>query len=510
MVLAVNGNSYAYELEKLTSCFFPEEHVTVLIDGLLKDGSKPGDEALGAAEKVTVEVVGEDVTTVTVFFEKDGETVCKLSDSGNFNDRSLADSADSTELRCAQLLYRVLSKFTGLDLGWGILTGIRPSKLLLRLISEKGEEEGISYFENCFLVSPKKVKLAHSVGLAENRIIGFSNPESFSLYISIPFCPTRCSYCSFVSSAMNTPTAGKAFVPYFENLLEEIKYTAQIADECGIKMRSAYVGGGTPSTLSAEQTALLLKTVRDGFDMSDCLEFTFEAGRPDTITAEKLAACREGGVDRISINPQTMVDGVLAAVGRRHTAQDVIDVFNDARRQGFANINMDLIAGLPADDFEGFKYSLEELIKLSPESITVHTLAYKRSSDLSYENGLFSATRDIARMVDFANDSLYENGYIPYYMYRQAKSVGNLENVGWCRPGFESAYNIFMMEECHTILACGAGAVTKLKEPAGDEIERVFNFKYPFEYNQNFAEQINRKKAVKIFYGQHSLSEDGQ
>ena len=309
---------------------------------------------------------------------------------------------------------------------------------------------------------------------------------------------------------MNTPTAEKAFVPYFENLLEEIKYTAQIADECGIKMRSAYVGGGTPSTLSAEQTALLLKTVRDGFDMSDCLEFTFEAGRPDTITDEKLSACREGGVDRISINPQTMVDGVLAAVGRRHTAQDVIDVFNDARRLGFTNINMDLIAGLPADDFEGFKYSLEELIGLSPESITVHTLAYKRSSDLSYENGLFSATRDIARMVDFANDSLYENGYNPYYMYRQAKSVGNLENVGWCRPGFESAYNIFMMEECHTILACGAGAVTKLKEPAGDEIERVFNFKYPFEYNQNFAEQINRKKAVKIFYGQHSLPKDGQ
>lgn len=510
MVLVVNGNFFAYELEKLTSSFFPEEHVTVVIDGKMKDGSEADISVFADTAVATVEVNRGEETSVSVFYEIGGQTVFSLSERGSFSDASLADSADSLELHCAQLLYRVLSHVTDLDLGWGILTGIRPSKLLIRLIEEKGEEEGISYFENAFLVSPKKTKLARSVSLAEEKIIRTSTPDSFSLYISIPFCPTRCSYCSFVSSAMNTATAEKAFEPYFENLLREITYTAEIARESGLALRSTYVGGGTPSTLSAEQTALLLKTVRDGFDMSRCAEFTFEAGRPDTITPEKLAACRDGGVDRISINPQTMVDGVLAAVGRRHTAQDVIDIFNDARRLGFTNINMDLIAGLPTDDFEGFKYSLEELLKLSPESITVHTLAYKRSSDLSYTEGLFSATRNVARMVDFANDSLYEGGYIPYYMYRQAKSVGNLENVGWCKPGFESAYNIFMMEECHTILACGAGAVTKLKDPYGTDIERIFNFKYPFEYNQNFEEQINRKKAVKIYYGQHSLSKDGQ
>ena len=257
-----------------------------------------------------------------------------------------------------------------------------------------------------------------------------------------------------------------------------------------------------------EQIRRLLKTVNHGFDMSACTEFTFEAGRPDTITTDKLAACLEGGVDRISINPQTMSDGVLAAVGRAHTASDVIKVFDDARRLGFKNINMDLIAGLPTDTFEGFKYSLSELIKLSPESITVHTLAYKRSSDLDYRDGLFSATRNVSLMVDHATDTLYANGYIPYYMYRQAKSVGNLENVGWCKPGFESRYNIFMMEECHTILACGAGAVTKLKEPGGMQISRIFNFKYPFEYNSNFAEQINRKKAISEFYGHTGISEN--
>ena len=512
MVLVVKNNDYAYELEKLTSSFFPEEHITVIIDGKLKDGSEP--DISNETRVITVELMETSDTDVaiTVSFAEDGVIKCLESDelpifTGDVDNRkiSLADSESSIELRCAQLLYEVLKRATGKDLGWGILTGIRPSKLLIRLMEEKGEERGIQYFEKVFLVSPEKTKLARSVASAEESVIATSLPNSFSLYISIPFCPTRCSYCSFVSSAVNTPSAKRIMEPYFENLCREIEYTGKLANESGIRMLSAYVGGGTPSTLSAQQIERLLKLVNTSFDMSSCNEFTFEAGRPDTITEDKLCAIRDGGIDRISINPQTMNDGVLSAVGRCHSASDVVSVYNDARRLGFSNINMDLIAGLPTDTFDGFKYSLDTLIDMAPESITVHALAFKRSSDLNYTDGLFSATRDSAKMIDYANETLYQNGYIPYYMYRQAKSVDNLENVGWCKDGYLSKYNIFMMEECHTILACGAGAVTKLKDPYGPNIERIFNFKYPFEYNDRFDEQLTRKNRVLDFYGRSSL-----
>lgn len=506
MVLIVNGNDYAYELEKLTSCFFQEEAVKVIIDGKLKDGEEPAPEILNdlPSVEVTTETIGE-FTKVSAAYTSESGNIISESEDNRLIPCSLANSEDSIELHCAQLLYKVLCKATGITPGWGILTGIRPSKLLIRLMEEKGKEEGIEYFKNSFYVTEKKTKLALDVAKTEESIIGTSTPDAFSLYISIPFCPSRCSYCSFVSSAVDTPTAKKAFVPYFENLLKEIKYTGEIAKQSGIKMFSAYVGGGTPSTLSAEQIERLLLTVRDSFDMSFCKEFTFEAGRPDTITKDKLRACRDGAVDRISINPQTMSNEVLKLVGRRHTAELCVDAFNTATDIGFDNINMDLIAGLPGDTLDGFKDSVNKVIALGPSNITVHALAYKRSSDLDYSSGLFSFARDISSMVDYANDALYSAGYIPYYMYRQAKSVGNLENVGWCKPGYESKYNIFMMEECHTILACGAGAVTKLKEPNGSNITRIFNFKYPFEYNDKFEEQISRKKAVLDFYGKSSL-----
>ena len=493
MVLSLKNCEYAYELEKLTACFFPSEHVTVVIDGKYKDGREAPTDF--SEDIIFLQCASfDDKTRISVKF-KDAE----LFECGNFDCCSLSESCDSLELHCAQLLYKVLCKATGLDLGWGILTGIRPSKLLIRLIEEKGEEKAVEYFKNAFLVSESKTRLALSVAYAEKAIMMSSDVDDFSLYISIPFCPSRCSYCSFVSSAVNTSSALKIVEPYFENLIEEIKFTAEIVKQCNIKMKSAYVGGGTPSTLSAEQIKILLRTIRENFDMSNCSEFTFEAGRPDTITKAKLEACLCYGVDRISINPQTMSDDVLKGVGRHHTAKDCIDIYNLAKDVGFTNINMDLIAGLPGDTYEGFCDSLQKVIALKPSSITVHALAFKRSSDLSYEDGHFEHTKTARAMIDFANDELYKAGFMPYYMYRQAKSVGNLENVGWCKEGFESKYNIFMMEECHTILSCGAGAVTKLVN--GKEISRIFNFKYPFEYNDRFEELIERKKAVLDFYG---------
>ncbi len=505
MVLNVIDNPYHYELQKLTGAFFSDEPVEV--------HTKPPF-VEGAGTTVTVRLdtgddnSSEDVCVSVVYYNSEtGKRLTKSEKFPGYNGEtdnlsvSLADDENSLELKTAQMLYSLLSEALNTELCWGILTGIRPSKLLIRLMNEKGREEGIKYFEDCFYVSDKKTQLALSVADAEEKIIKTSKSDSFSLYISIPFCPTRCSYCSFVSSSVNKDSAKQIIPVYFENLLKEIEYTGNLVNKLGITMLSAYVGGGTPSILSAEQITRLLRTVNSCFDFSQCREFTFEAGRPDTITDEKLCAAIENGIDRISINPQTMNDDILRGVGRKHSAQDVILAYAAARKIGFENINMDLIAGLPGDNAAGFSDTLDKILLLDPESVTVHTLAYKRSSDLDYRNGLFSDGRETVKMVNLSNDRLVKCGYIPYYMYRQAKSVGNLENVGYAKPGCESFYNIYMMEECHSIMACGAGAVTKIKNPSDNNISRIYNFKYPYEYNSRFDEQINRKKAVLEYYG---------
>ena len=495
MVLAIVNNDFHYEMEKLSMAFFPETKINViklnqLSTSDIKDYTAEDEEIV----IVELKLLPEPRVFVEYQNSKTG-----LSYAYDASEKEIDVNGD-IELLAARVLYVVLSNVTGISPSWGVLTGIRPSKLMHKFMHELSEEQAIDYFENKFLVSPQKTKLSLNVAKAEQKIMATSRPESFSLYVSIPFCPGRCSYCSFVSSAVNTPSAQKIIPIYFENLLKEIEYSAELAKKCGIKMKSAYIGGGTPSTLNAEQIDRLLKTIHSSFDMSDCTEFTFEAGRPDTITREKLIAIRENGIDRISINPQTMSDSVLAAVGRKHTSQQIYDAYKEARDLGFKNINMDLIAGLPTDTTEGFEDSVKKVLDLDPECITVHTLAYKRSSDLSLDGGLFAHGKATAIMVDTANRLLDQHGYIPYYMYRQARSVGNLENVGFCKPSFESTYNIYMMEECHSILACGAGAVTKLKEPEGPNIERIFNFKYPYEYNNRFDEILSRKESILDFY----------
>ncbi len=526
MVLAVINNPFHYEMEKLTMAFFPETKIHVQRIGTLEAVRRL--EKIGASNEFS-KLFPNDTEVLTVMLYSDISAEKEFGEEAKHklieilvqfesaeSDVFIADTqtvpadmaTDDMELVAARLLYGVLSRVTGVKPSWGVLTGVRPSKLMNKLMDLMGEDEAKSYFKDELLVSPQKTELAASVAKAEHKIMEESTPDSFSMYVSIPFCPGRCSYCSFVSSAVNTPSAKKLIPVYFENLLTEIKRSGELASEAGIRMLSAYVGGGTPSILTAEQIDTLLRTVYASFDMSRCREFTFEAGRPDTITAEKLAAIMDNGIDRISINPQTMSDDVLAAVGRRHSVQQVYDAFSAARSLGFSNINMDLIAGLPSDTPSGFEDSVRRIVDLSPESITVHTLAYKRSSDLNFDDGLFAHGKDTAAMVDKASEILYDNGYVPYYMYRQTKSVGNLENVGWCKSGFESLYNIFMMEECHTILACGAGAVTKLKDPYGPELERIFNFKYPYEYNDRFEELLARKEVLTDFYARRIHGRD--
>lgn len=422
-------------------------------------------------------------------FNKSETAVKKLVDNDN-------------ELVSAQLLYKLLCDFTGLTQPWGILTGVRPVKLLRRLAEESSEEQAVKKFEKDFFVSNEKIALSRETEHNERKILELSKPESFSLYVGIPFCPSRCSYCSFVMASIER--AEKLIEPYTKLLCEEIKRTAEIANKLGLRLETVYFGGGTPTTLSAEQLDTVLGTVNNSFDMSTCREFTVEAGRPDTIDIAKLFALKENKVDRISINPQTVNNEVLKTIGRKHTAQQFFDAFELARKCGFDNINTDLIAGLPTDTTESFKNSLDSIVRLNAECITVHTLCMKRASRLTTEGVTLDLqqARDAREMLAYTQNVLGQNEYIPYYMYRQSRMVGNLENVGWSKRGFESLYNVYVMDETHTILACGSGGVTKLKRNNPDYLERIFNFKYPYEYIDRFDELIQRKSGIMQFYGQ--------
>lgn len=479
MNLYVKNHNFHFELENLTRLFFPNEKITVI-----RDFSEPQPPYIytEVSDKITISVnIGS--------FNKSETAVKKLTD-------------DDNELVSAQILYKLLCDFTGLTQPWGILTGVRPVKLLRRLAEESSEEQAVKKFEKDFFVSNEKIALSRETEHNERKILELSKPESFSLYVGIPFCPSRCSYCSFVMASIER--AEKLIEPYTKLLCEEIKRTAEIANKLGLRLETVYFGGGTPTTLSAEQLDTVLGTVNNSFDMSTCREFTVEAGRPDTIDIAKLFALKENKVDRISINPQTVNDEVLKTIGRKHTAQQFFDAFELARKCGFDNINTDLIAGLPTDTPESFKNSLDSIVRLNAECITVHTLCMKRASRLTTEGVTLDLqqARDAREMLAYTQNILGQNEYIPYYMYRQSRMVGNLENVGWSKRGFESLYNVYVMDETHTILACGSGGVTKLKRNNPDYLERIFNFKYPYEYIDRFDELIQRKSGIMQFYGQ--------
>ena len=431
----------------------------------------------------------------------------KLSVTVSDNDTVYKESSDvcepsDYENELCRLLCRCMERHGHAPLPWGILTGVRPVKLLRRLAEESSEEQAVKKFEKDFFVSNEKIALSRETEHNERKILELSKPESFSLYVGIPFCPSRCSYCSFVMASIER--AEKLIKPYTKLLCEEIKRTAEIANKLGLRLETVYFGGGTPTTLSAEQLDTVLGTVNNSFDMSTCREFTVEAGRPDTIDIAKLFALKENKVDRISINPQTVNDEVLKTIGRKHTAQQFFDAFELARKCGFDNINTDLIAGLPTDTPESFKNSLDSIVRLNAECITVHTLCMKRASRLTTEGVTLDLqqARDAREMLAYTQNILGQNEYIPYYMYRQSRMVGNLENVGWSKRGFESLYNVYVMDETHTILACGSGGVTKLKRNNPDYLERIFNFKYPYEYIDRFDELIQRKSGIMQFYGQ--------
>ncbi len=386
-------------------------------------------------------------------------------------------------------------KLSDMPTPWGISTGIRPAKTARMMLDEnKTDEEILRYMEEEFFVTTKKARLSLDVAKTEHKLLENREKDTVSLYLGVPFCPTRCAYCSFISQAV---AHNQKFVkPYVEALLKEIEATSRMAESFGYKAETIYFGGGTPTTLSPEDLDRLIKRVKSCFDITTLREFTVEAGRPDTFSDEMLSVLWENGVNRISINPQTMNQKTLDKIGRRHSVEDTIRAFEMTKKYNFS-INADLIAGLPDESTEDFKRTVEEVCALSPHAVTVHTMYLKRAARLISDFEKLRFAKDMDSMVQLSYDYLTEKGYNPYYLYKQKNTLGNLENVGFSQKGHESLYNIFIMEEIQTILAMGGGASTKMVK--GDRIERVFNPKEASDYINRIDEIIEKKKAALEF-----------
>ena len=479
MILIIDSHPFRYEMEALCRMFLHGRELKIT-----EEAEIPPKE-----DYIYTALEGDEIT---VKAKIDGKYAEAKRTAEN-------DHARNMELA----VFGVLTEILSIRPKWGVLTGIRPVKLAMQLHDMGLSEEEIrKKLKEERLVSDEKLDLLLTTMEHELEIRASSRPNSVSLYISIPFCPSRCSYCTFTSHSVEK--AAKLIPQYVELLCGELKDIAVLIDEIGLHLETVYMGGGTPTVLTAKQLDRVLSTVNESFVMTGVRELTVEAGRPDTITAEKLAVLKKNGVGRISINPQTMDDEVLAAIGRKHTAEDVKNAFTLAKTFGFDSINMDLISGLPGDNMEKFRKTIAEVIAMNPDNITLHTLTVKHGANLApMAQSVFAATADA--MNEYAYGEFAKAGYFPYYLYRQKGTVDNLENVGFCKPGKEGIYNIFIMDETHTILSAGAGGVTKMKAPYDKKIERIFNFKYPYEYIERFELMNERKEQVRNFYEKYPL-----
>ena len=377
---------------------------------------------------------------------------------------------------------------------WGALSGVRPTKLATKVLLEGGREQDADrMLRDVYFVTPERRRLCLDASRHTLEAARLLAPDDLSLYIGIPFCPTRCAYCSFVSESVER--FGEFLPPFLDCLIREIEYTGALLKRSGWHIRSLYIGGGTPTTLSTPQMTRLLDAIGTHFDLSRSLEFTVEGGRPDTLDLAKLRAIRAGGATRISINPQTMSDSVLRAIGRRHTAAETVEAFRMAREAGFDDINMDLIAGLPGDTPASFSETVRQVLALEPSNVTVHTLALKKGADLFQRRVTLPTREDVAQMLAASGRQLRAAALEPYYLYRQKYMSGSFENVGWCRAGYTGYYNIYMMEELHTILSLGGGGMNKINLPA-EKLARYHNPKIPQDYISRIDTILQQKDEI--------------
>ena len=453
----------------------------------------------------------EEEGTITTTFSHENDLInvtCSIEfDGKTYNsDYEYSFSSSETDKRiikkiygcaCTKCFVKAAQKIRNIKLPWGVMSGIRPAKSV-RQFHEQGKnfDEIKEILADIYEVSPEKCDLAIKVAKNEELILKRIKENYVSLYIGIPFCPSRCLYCSFVSTDIKN--SGKYMDEFCTLLCKEVEKTGEILNELGFMVQSIYIGGGTPTTLSEENLYKLLKSINDNINLSCMEEFTLEAGRPDTITREKMEIAKWGNVTRISINPQTMNQETLEVIGRKHTIDDFKKAFKIAREAGFDVINTDLIAGLPGENFEMFRHSLDEIIEYNSENITVHSMCIKRAAALSFSNKQLTGYEEMNKMLSYTQKRMEEIGKEPYYMYRQKNISGNLENVGYSDKDNMSVYNINIMEEAQTIIALGGGGSSKIV--LGDRIERVVNFKEPYEYIRRFDEIIEKKEEIADFF----------
>lgn len=442
--------------------------------------------------KPVEEVQNEGTTIKSIFDGKN--TTAEIYENGilvSTYSEPLGDRRIDSALKST--VFHMFKKKTGQYTPWGMLTGIRPAKKINTYIDEEGltVEQSIRKLMNTYEIIKPKAELAAKVALAERDILKKADSDGISLYVGIPFCPTRCLYCSFTSYPLDKYSS--KVDGYIEALIKELKFLGKKAE--GKRLDSIYIGGGTPTSLNESQLDRLMSSMADIFDMSNLMEYTVEAGRPDTITPGKLKVIKLNGAGRISINPQTMNDKTLRLIGRKHTVEDIKRVYSEARDAGHENINMDLILGLPDEAEAEVTHTMEEMKKLAPENLTVHTLAVKRASLLREKLGEYDLAKAMLmeKLLDISAKTADDMGLLPYYMYRQKNMLGSFENVGYAKKGYESVYNIVIMEETQTIFAAGAGASTKLFDSSTGRIERIFNVKNVDEYISRIDEMIERK-----------------
>ena len=473
MKLTLLGHDDRYAVEQLQMALFPEG-----TEGEAQSALHRGSTWLTASAKITINA---ETRTASRRIRADRETV-------RLRRQALQQSY---YLAAVQHLPKLPA--------WGALAGVRPTKITTKHLLEGGTRKSADkLMKEVYYVTPQRRQLAIDCSESTVSAVKLLQPTDLSLYVGIPFCPTRCTYCSFVSR-----TIGRKYElmePYLQALQQEIQVTGRLLAQSGRQVRTVYIGGGTPTSLSTAQMERLLDSIRESFDLSRCIEFTVEGGRPDTLDAGKLKAIHNHGADRMSINPQTMEDPVLRACGRPHRAADVLRAYAEAVDAGFRAINMDLIAGLPKDSYEGFCRSLDTVAGLKPANITVHTLALKKGADLFEHRENLPSAEEVTRMVDYANQTLSALGYKPYYLYRQKYMSGSFENVGWSRDSLDCLYNIYMMEEIHTILSLGGGGMNKVNLPDGS-LKRFHNPKFPEQYIEMIGDVLRQKEELFTLMG---------
>lgn len=492
MKLTINGNLNTYYAQTLCLLFFP--------------GAKfsQSEELTADTPQVHMELLEQGEGVQATIRIQVGDQVAEGTHYASYRRRAAEEGELVRKIAAGKAMIAAGKQMFGAAPPWGLMTGVRPAKIAAGFFERGLSADAVrTALRREFFLNPKKAALLTTITENENKIISAMPQNSCSVYVSIPFCPTRCAYCSFVSSS--TKRLLSLIPDYLERLYLEIDEIFETIRQLGLSVTTVYIGGGTPSILDADQLAALLSRINSHVDPATLAEYTLEAGRPDTITEEKVAVAVANGVTRMSINPQTVNDQILAHIGRRHTAEDFFRAYDIARESGIKYINTDLIAGLPGEGYASFSRSMDAMLKLRPENITVHTFCVKKAADIVRQDaGVYErSSGDVEKSVNYSQVQAAMAGYLPYYIYRQKNTVGNLENVGFALPGAEGLYNIYMMEEVHSIFAAGAGAVTKLVRFPENRIKRIFKPKYPYEYLAlDFSPEANaaRREEILAFF----------